>query len=132
MIQVSHIACRECGDRLREKALSPLEWFNLAARHGPAKFLLHDDFYDQDGTATQSRFSDASTNSVPAPSLTDASRDLTSLLDYCVTRWGLEPQVYEALKSFPVEALLEELRLRARPGNRYVLGVTFNTGHCAN
>src|SRR5258707_12116757 len=29
----------------------PLEWFNLAAKHGWRKYLLHDDFYDQDGTA---------------------------------------------------------------------------------
>src|SRR5207244_2293285 len=61
--------CRECGDRLRRLALRPIEWFNLAAVHGWNKFLLHDDFYDQDGSASQPDADNYSAEGMQAPTL---------------------------------------------------------------
>jgi hypothetical protein len=48
--------CKVAADRLKSLSLRPLEWFNLAAIHGPLEFYLHDDFYDEDGTAVQADF----------------------------------------------------------------------------
>src|SRR5258708_7754419 len=45
--------CRACARRLHLHSLRPLEWFNLAAVHGQAKYLLHDDFYWDNGIAQQ-------------------------------------------------------------------------------
>lgn len=41
--------CAACADRVARMALRPLEWFNLAALHGPARSLLHYDVYSQNG-----------------------------------------------------------------------------------
>lgn len=34
--------CSACHDRLHARALRPVEWYNLAKRHGWWQFLLHD------------------------------------------------------------------------------------------
>jgi hypothetical protein len=39
--------CASCHGRLLARALRPLEWYNLAKRHGWFTYLLHDDFYDE-------------------------------------------------------------------------------------
>jgi hypothetical protein len=122
--------CRECGERLRLRALRPLEWFNLAAKHGWRKYLLHDDFYDDDGTAHQPATHLYSTDGMLAPTLDEAARSLGSLVDYCITRWQLDAIEYEAFKAFPAEAVLEELKRRAAAGNQHVLEVTLTL--CAN
>lgn len=46
--------CLACARRIEMLSLRPLEWFNLAAIHGPAKYLLHDDFYYDSGTTGRS------------------------------------------------------------------------------
>jgi hypothetical protein len=120
--------CGECGERLRQRALRPLEWFNLAAKHGPDKYLLHDDFYDQDGTAQQAEY--CSLGDMRAPTLDEAARSLARLVDYCITRWWLGTPEYNAFRMFPGEAVLEELKGRAATGNRHVLEVTLTL--CAN
>jgi hypothetical protein len=122
--------CGECGELLRRLALRPLEWFNLAAIHGWRKFLLHDDFYDQDGTADQPKTESYSADGLLAPSIDQASRSLQRLVDYCITRWWLGPPEYEAFKTFAGEAILNELARRAEGGNRHVLAVMFQL--CAN
>jgi hypothetical protein len=45
--------CYACHRRLLARALRPIEWYNLAKRHGSWPFLLHDDLYDEDGTGSQ-------------------------------------------------------------------------------
>jgi hypothetical protein len=122
--------CRECGERLRCLALRPLEWFNLAAIHGWRKYFLHDDFYDQDGTAGSPKIENYSADGMLAPSLDQASRSLEGLVGYCITRWWLDLPDYEAFKSFAGEAILDELQRRAQARNRHVLEVTFQL--CAN
>jgi hypothetical protein len=122
--------CGECGERLRQRALQPLEWFNLAAKHGWRKYLLHDDFYDQDGTAQQAEIESLPLDGMRAPTLDEAARSLARLVDYCITRWSLDAPEYDAFKMFPGEATLEVLKGRAATGNRHVLEVTFTL--CAN
>lgn len=123
--------CGECGERLRQRALRPLEWFNLAAIHGWGKhLLLHDDFYDDDGTACQPDIENYSPDGLLAPTLDEASRSLERLVDCCVTRWRLGASHYEAFEDFPSEATLEEFRRRAEKGNRHVFAVTLDL--CAN
>jgi hypothetical protein len=122
--------CGECGGRLRHLALRPLEWFNLAAKYGWSKPLLHDDFYDDDGTAQQPETDEYSTAGILAPTLNEAARSLTGLVDYCMTRWQLDRREYAAFGPFSTDAVLDELKRRAATGNRHVRGVTLTL--CAN
>lgn len=57
--------------------------------HSPNKFLLHDDFYDEDGEACQSEEDVIVTNKDKAPTLKNVRNDLESLLDFSITRWFL-------------------------------------------
>src|SRR6266508_5431218 len=52
--------CSACAHRLQTLSLRPREWFHLAALHGSRKFLLHDDFYSEDGTALVPKEAEAS------------------------------------------------------------------------
>ncbi len=45
--------CHPCHKRLLNYSLRPIEWYNLAVLHSPKQFLLHDDFYGEDGQAFQ-------------------------------------------------------------------------------
>src|SRR5690348_15645802 len=82
--------CAACARRLRSCALRPLEWFNLAAIHGPFKPLLHDDMYEEDGTALQPAEAVQQPQKYPAPALEQASPDRERLLDYAMTRYFLD------------------------------------------
>jgi hypothetical protein len=81
--------CAGCARRAAAYALRPLEWFNLAAKHGIGEFLLHDDFYDEDGAAIQPQMEVEHAELFPAPTLDDVGRDLERLIDYALTRWRL-------------------------------------------
>jgi len=117
--------CAECSKRLQQLTLRPLEWFNLAAKHGWQKYLLHDDFYNQDGTKESYCAAD-----MRAPTLDEASRSLERLVDYCITRWNLDAAEYDAFRMFAGESILSELSRRASSGNRHVTHVTLTL--CAN
>ncbi|WP_156951874.1 hypothetical protein [Bradyrhizobium sp. WSM1743] len=112
--------CHECADRLRYRALRPIEWFNLAALHGWAKFLLHDDFYDQDGRACQPDVDDDVIDEKHAPTLEMCARSLERLIDFCVTRWHLGKEEFEAFRPFPIGTVLAAIEHRADAGNRQV------------
>lgn len=122
--------CDACSERLRNKALRPLEWFNLAAIHGWRKYLLHDDFYDQDGTAHQSEAGTLSVVGPPSPSLKTVSGSLERLVDYCITRWRDDAEAYAAVAAFPREAILVELDRRIEVPNRHIFGTCLAI--CAN
>jgi hypothetical protein len=122
--------CRECSDRLRCRALRPIEWFNLAAVHGWNNFLLHDDFYDQDGSASQPDIDNYATEGMQAPSLEECAQSLERLIDYCFTRWRLRVADFEAFRPFAGSAILAKLEQRAKAGNRHILKVTLEL--CAN
>lgn len=111
------LVCRECAERLEHLALRPLEWFRLATLHGPVAYLLHDDFYSDDGVADQNRIPVAQAALFPAPTLEAVQADLPRLLDYAITRWRLEAPVAEALKAHAPERLLPAMSqlIQARP-----------------
>jgi hypothetical protein len=111
-------------------ALPPIEWFNLAAKHGWSRYYLHHDFYDEDGIAQQPKIESYSSEGMLAPTLDEAARSLECLLDCCITRWWLGAAEYNALKRFAGEAVLHELKVRAAQGNRHVMAVTLTL--CAN
>lgn len=88
--------CLACQQRLHARALRPLEWYNLVKRHGWRRFLLHDDFYDEDGTAIQPEEDVETAEAFPAPTLAGVMYDARRLLDYSITRWHFEPEVAAA------------------------------------
>jgi len=101
--------CAECNTRLVGLALRPVEWFNLASTHGPSKHLLHDDFYDDDGTAHQPEVPVDDARSFPAPKLDEISSDLERLLDMATTQWFLADDVVDAFNQLDAETVLNSL-----------------------
>src|SRR5580692_1306653 len=79
--------CAACHRRLRARALRPLEWYNLAKRHGWYPYLLHDDFYEQDGVASQPGEVVERPDAFPVPTLDAVSHAPAVLLDFSITRW---------------------------------------------
>lgn len=125
-----YLVCNDCAQRLRLRALRPAEWFNIASKHGWRKHLLHDDFYDEDGTASQPEMDDFSIDGMLAPSLNEASLTSERLLDYCISRWRLDQAEFEALKSLPTERMFTTLKQRVATGNTHLLEVALTI--CAN
>ncbi|MHA3774781.1 hypothetical protein ACXR0O_24935 [Verrucomicrobiota bacterium sgz303538] len=93
--------CTRCLQWLHARSLRPVEWYNLAKRHGWEQFLLHDDFYDDDGTATQPEDHVEAPNEHLAPTLAEVSGSAGLLLDYSVTRWHFEPELERAWAEVP-------------------------------
>lgn len=62
--------------------------------------MLHDDFYDDDGTATQPEEDVVDADSYPAPTLCDVCSSLDGLIDYIVSRWNPTKEEFEAFKVF--------------------------------
>lgn len=101
-----YLVCQECHGRLISRRLRPSEWFNLAKRHGWAKFLLHDDFYDDNGEATQPEEDVEDAEFYPAPTLSQVETAASTLLDYSVTRWNLDEDVFAAWRRLPRGSVL--------------------------
>jgi len=101
--------CTECNTRLVGLALRPVEWFNLASTHGPSKHLLHDDFYDDDGTAQQPEIHVADPDLFPAPQLSAIAGDLPRLVDMAITQWFLADDVVNAINGHDPYAVLNDL-----------------------
>ncbi|MES2151883.1 MAG: hypothetical protein V4508_19055 [Pseudomonadota bacterium] len=101
-----YLVCHECHARLMSRSLRPLEWFNLAKRHGWAKYLLHDDFYDDSGEATQPEEDVESAELFPGPTLIQSEGAAPTLLDYSVTRWNLDEDVFAAWLRLPPASVL--------------------------
>jgi len=104
--------CAACHRRLHARTLRPVEWYNLAKRHGWYQFLLHDDFYGQDGTATQPEEPVERPGDYPAPRLTAVAHDARLLLDYSVTRWHFDSDVVAAWAVLPRADVLTVLSER--------------------
>jgi hypothetical protein len=107
-----YLVCQGCHGRLMARSLRPLEWFNLAKRHGWARHLLHDDFYDEDGTATQPEEDVEQPELFPAPSLAAVGEKAELILDYAVTRWHIEEELAEKWKHLPQDDVLRALTFR--------------------
>lgn len=107
-----YLVCQPCHSRLMSLSLRPLEWFNLAKRHGWAKFLLHDDFYEQTGEATQPEEAVEKAELFASPTLEQVQRSATMLLNYSVTRWSFDENLQAAWLSLPASSVVAQLRER--------------------
>ncbi|WP_223702313.1 hypothetical protein [Sutcliffiella deserti] len=104
--------CHSCHTHLVSLSLRPLEWYNLAVIHSPNKYYLHDDFYDEDGSACQPEEEFEDSFYEPAPNLDDVSHHLEELLDYSMTRWFIEEELIRAFQSFNKADILDSLKIR--------------------
>ena len=104
--------CVNCHNRLHDLALRPLEWYNLAKRHGWFQFLLHDDFYDEGGKASQPKVDVERPDQFPAPKLSLVQNDADLLLDFSITQWNLEASVESAWASISKTLVLSSLQKR--------------------
>ena len=73
---------------------------------------MHDDFYEEDGTACQPEEDVADAWLFPAPTLEQVSGDIEQLLDYARTRWFIEKPVVEALSRHSKDSVLSALQNR--------------------
>jgi hypothetical protein len=103
--------CVACNERLQVRALRPVEWFNLVASHGH-QHLLHDDFYDQDGIASQPLRPVPHPGPFAAPSLSEAARDLERMIDFAITRWWIDDDVIQAFMAHDPNAVMTSLARR--------------------
>jgi hypothetical protein len=101
--------CAACHVRLHRFALRPFEWYNLAKRYGWYQYLLHDDFYDDDGTASQPDGDVDTPEAFRAPSLEDVKDDPALLLEYSITRWHFEADLGVAWRRLPAHTVLSTL-----------------------
>lgn len=119
--------CWSCHDRLHSRSLRPLEWYNLAKRHGWWQFLLHDDFYDEDGTATCPESEVVEARRYPIPRLAEVADDPDRLLDFTITRWGIDPALENAWNQHPPADILAVLSNRfARTGDIGIASTVLN------
>lgn len=104
-----YLLCNACAERLEKRNLRPLEWYRLAVAHGPLAYRLHDDFYDQDGTAEQNLVPVEQASLFPAPQLADVRNELAALLDFTMSRWQLSDDVIAALRTHDANAVLSRV-----------------------
>ncbi len=98
--------CGQCHNRLVNKALRPLEFFNLAAIHGHS-YYLHDDFYDyQTGEATQPHIDVTEVEKYPFPDLQLIKSNLEKLVDYACVQFFTSNEVIELLRNYDKQSLL--------------------------
>lgn len=103
--------CTACHYRLTNRALRPLEYFNLTAKHGMT-YLLWDDFYNEAGEAFAAEVEVEVDRNYSFPTFEAAKQDLEVLLDYAIVMWTLEDRVVEALHAFDKMEVLESVRQR--------------------
>jgi hypothetical protein len=107
-----YAVCMACHERLLQRSLRPIECFNLAKRYGWWQYLLHGDFYLEDGTATQPEIDVEEPELFPAPQLSSVSSDLNRLLDFTITQWSLNEPLEFAWHCHSREAILPVLTRR--------------------
>lgn len=98
--------CRACRRRLLDYSLRPVEWYNLAARYGPTRALLHDDLYSEKGIAQQPKEFVVDRPLFPAPRLDEVRDDLERLINFRLTRYTTDDATREALAAHDADALL--------------------------
>jgi hypothetical protein len=106
---------------LESLSLLPIEWYNLATIHSPEKFYLHDDFYDDDGTATQPNEDVGVTTNSKAPTLREVADNLENLLDFANTRYFLREDIINALGRFDKTEVLNSLVNRVSTIPNYLI-----------
>jgi hypothetical protein len=102
--------CIPCRDRLVNRALRPLEFFNLTAIHGHG-YYLHDDFYDYEtGEATQSDIEVIDAEKFPFPSFEQIRNDLNRLIDFSFVQYFTDDFVINELQMFDKLEVLKRLK----------------------
>mgnify|MGYP001120021345 CR=1 FL=1 len=89
--------CNKCHQRLETYSLRPIEWYNLAVIHSHNKYLLHDDFYDDNGVSYELEEDTSLFLGYESPTLEKVKNYLYDLIDFSITRWSLEDEVIVAL-----------------------------------
>jgi len=103
--------CKPCHHRLLNKALRPLEFFNIKAKHGES-YLLHDDFYDENGIADQPYIEVIENSSLSFPKLSEIKNDLEKVVDYAIMQYWLDDEVVQILLKFDKQLVLNSLDKR--------------------
>ncbi len=109
-VEAPYLLCRGCQGRLLSRSLRPSEWFNLSSHFGWWQFLLHDDFYDEDGSASQPEQDVIDAASHPSPMLAEVSRDPSRLLGYTMTRWSIDERLSAAWCQLPHASVLDAIQ----------------------
>lgn len=98
--------CGDCHQRLITCSLRPIEWYNLAVIHSYNKYLLSDDFYDDNGISYELEEGPTSFSGYKSPTLKNVKGNLDDLIDFSITRWSLEDEVIVLLNGHnPLEVL---------------------------
>ncbi len=94
--------CRHCSDRAERLSLRPLEWYNLAKRHGPYSCSFGEEYYSPGGIALMSDDElEEEPHILPAPALRDVAHDLRLLWDHTFTRREIRPKLLAAWRRHP-------------------------------
>lgn len=102
--------CLACHGRLLNKALRPLEFFNLTSIHGHT-YYLHDDFYDcGTGEATQSDIEVIDAEKFPFPDFEQIKTDLSILIDFAFVQYFIDDFVINELQKFDKMEVLKRLK----------------------
>ncbi|QJX80288.1 hypothetical protein FDZ14_29790 (plasmid) [Priestia megaterium] len=115
--QQPYKVCGDCHQRLVTHSLRPIEWYNLAVIHSHNKYLLSDDFYDDNGVSYE--FEDNSTSFLgyESPTLNNAKGNLADLIDFSITKWSLEEEVIVALKAYSPLNILDYVKTNFHNAN---------------
>lgn len=100
--------CRPCQKRLVNRALRPLEFFNLTSVHGHTH-LLHDDFYDDSGNAEQPEIKVNEPEKFPFPDLSTIATDLPKLIDFACVQYFTTDEVINLIKQHDKQSVLNYL-----------------------
>ncbi|WP_301193178.1 hypothetical protein [Plebeiibacterium sediminum] len=103
--------CKDCHRRLINRALRPLEYFNLTSKHGMTP-LLHDDFYEENGEACQPEIKVKNEKALAFPDFDLIKNDLEKLIDYSIVVWWLTDKIVDSLKRFEKTKILDSLKQR--------------------
>lgn len=103
--------CKDCHRRLINRALRPLEFFNLTSKHGMT-YLLHDDFYEDNGEACQPEIKVKKDKLLTFPDFDLIRNDLEKLIDYSIVVWWLTDEIVDAFKHFEKTKILDSFKLR--------------------
>ncbi len=104
--------CNPCRERLNNRALRPLELFNLVAIHGHY-YDLHDDFYDyHNGKATQPNVDVEDPELYPFPILEEVRKNLHDLIDFACVEYFTSQKTYDYIKLFDKEEVLDYLKFK--------------------
>ena len=117
--------CKDAAHRLKSFALTPLEYFRLAALHG-RDFLLNEDFYDADGVAQQPGVPVPMQPGERMPKFQEVQNNLDDLLDYYFNRFDTDQRSLNALSQFDKVLLFQNVERRlGRPPRKGIEGAVY-------